>query len=111
MGRGMGDMQGFMREAQKQARDMQQKMAQIEQSLRERIVEGTAGGGMVKVLVNGQQEVVSVKISKEVVNPEDVEMLEDLVTAACAQGLKKSREMKDQEMQKVAGGFKLPGLF
>ena len=111
MGKGMADMQGFMREAQKQARDMQRRMEQIEQSLKERIVEGTAGGGMVKALVNGRQEIVAVKISREVVNPDDVEMLEDLVTAACAQGLKQSREMRDQEMQKVAGGLKLPGLF
>ena len=111
MPRGFGGGGGGMGDLVKHAQRMQQRMAEVQADLKERIVEGTAGGGMVKVLVNGQQEVVSVKISKEVVNPEDVEMLEDLVTAACAQGLKKSREMKDQEMQKVAGGFKLPGLF
>jgi hypothetical protein len=111
MGKGMGDMSGFMREAQKQAREIQRKMEEVEAGLRERIVEGTAGGGMVKALVNGQQEIVAVKISREVVNPDDVEMLEDLVVAACSQGLKKSRELREQELQKLTGGLKLPGLF
>ena len=104
----MGD---FMRQAQKQARDMQHKMAQIEASLAERVVEGTAGGGMVTALVNGKQEIVAVKIKPEVVDPEDVEMLEDLVTAACSAGLKLAGEMREKEMDKATGGMKLPGMF
>ena len=112
MARGMGGNMGdFMRQAQKQAREMQRKMADIESSLRERIVEGTAGGGMVKALVNGRQDIVAVKIAPEVVDPDDIDMLEDLIVAACAQGLKKSRDMREQEMQGLTGGLSIPGLF
>jgi nucleoid-associated protein EbfC len=111
MSKGMGDMGSFMRDAQKQVRDMQKRMEDLETSLKDRVVEGTSGGGMVKALVNGHQDIVAVKISKEVVDPTDVEMLEDLVTAACSQGLKKARELREQEMQKIAGGVKIPGLF
>jgi len=112
MSKGFGtDMSGFLRNAQKQAREMQRKMEQIEAGLGERVVEGTAGGGMVTAFVNGRQEVVAVKISPEVVDPEDVEMLEDLIVAACSQGLKKSRELREAEMKRLAGGLKIPGLF
>jgi len=111
MGKMGGDLGGFLRNAQKQAREMQRKMEQIEAHLAERIVEGSAGGGMVKALVNGRQEVVAVKIAPEVVDPGDVEMLEDLIVAACSQGLKKSREVREEEMKRLAGGFRIPGLF
>ena len=110
MGKGFGDMSNLMRDAQKHAREAQRKMEELDASLKERVVEGTAGGGMVKAYVNGQQEIVAIKISREVVDPNDVEMLEDLVTAACAQGLKKAREMRQQEMDKLSLGFKLPGV-
>ena len=103
---GMGDMSGMLRQAQK----MQKDMARIQEELKERIVEGTAGGGMVKALVNGQQEVVSVKIDPSVIDPSDPSMLEDLVVAAVQNALKASREMMQAEMQKVTGGMGLPGL-
>lgn len=103
---GMGDMAGMLRQAQK----MQKDMARIQEELKERIVEGTAGGGMVKALVNGQQEVVSVKIDASVIDPADSGLLEDLVVAAVQNGLKASREMMQAEMQKVTGGMSLPGM-
>ena len=100
---GMGDL---VRQAQK----MQSKMSEVQQSLKERVVEGTAGGGMVTILVDGQQEVVAVKINPQVVDPDDVAMLEDLVLAAARQGLKKSKDLANEEMKKITGGMGLPGL-
>jgi len=73
-------------------------------------VEATAGGGMVTVVANGKQELVSIKIDREVVNPDDAQMLEDLVLAACNEALRKSREMVQQELGKLTGGLKIPGL-
>lgn len=104
-------MSGGMGDLVRQAQKMQSKMADIQNSLKERIVEGTAGGGMVRVLVNGQQEVMAVKIDPEVVDPEDVAMLEDLILAAARQGLEKAKELANTEMSKVTGGMALPGLF
>ena len=89
---------------------MQKRMADTEKSLRERIVEGTAGGGAVKVFVNGMQEVQAVKINPDAVDPEDVDGLEDLVTAAVRQAVNASRELRDKEMGKVTGGMNLPGM-
>jgi len=103
-GGGMGDL---VRQAQK----MQQRMAEVQQGLKERIVEGTAGGNMVRVFVNGQQEIVGVKIDPQVIDPKDPAMLEDLILAAARQGLKKSREMAQDEMNKVTGGVNVPGMF
>ncbi len=103
-GGGMGDL---VRQAQK----MQQRMAGVQEGLKERIVEGTAGGNMVRVFVNGQQDIVGVKIDPEVINPKDPAMLEDLILAAARQGLKKSREMAQEEMNKVTGGVNVPGMF
>ena len=103
---GMGDMTGMLRQAQK----MQKDMARIQEELKERIVEGTAGGGMVKALVNGQQELVSVKIDASVIDPADLGLLEDLVVAAVQNGLKASRDLMQAEMQKVTGGMSLPGM-
>lgn len=103
---GMGDMAGMMRQAQK----MQKEMQRVQESLKERIVEGTAGGGAVKALVNGQQELVAVKIDPSVIDPQDPSMLEDLVAAAVQNGLKASRELMAAEMQKVTGGLGLPGM-
>jgi DNA-binding YbaB/EbfC family protein len=99
----MGDL---VRQAQK----MQSKMAEVQQSLKERVVEGTAGGGMVTILVNGQQEVVAVKIDPQVVDPEDVAMLEDLILAAARQAVKKAKDLANEEMTKAAGGMSIPGL-
>lgn len=100
---GMGDL---VRQAQR----MQQRLAEVQQDLKERVVEGTAGGNMVRVLVNGQQEIVAVKIDPSVVDPKDVAMLEDLILAAARQGLKKAKDLANEEMAKVTGGVVPPGL-
>ena len=104
MAKGLGNIM-------KQAQQMQQKIARLQQELEGREVEATAGGGMVTAVVNGKQQLLSLKIEKAVVDPEDVEMLEDLVTAAINEALKKSQDMMQQEMGKVTGGMNLPGLF
>ncbi len=100
-----------MGELMKQAQQFQKKLADVQEDLRTRVVEGTAGGGMVKAQVNGKQELVALNISSEVVDPDDVEMLQDLIIAAVSQGTKKSRELAEKEMSKVTGGMPLPGLF
>jgi DNA-binding YbaB/EbfC family protein len=97
----------------RQAQQMQKKMAQIQEELASRSVEASAGGGMVRCVVSGKQEVLSLTIDREVVNPDDVEMLQDLILAAVNEGMKKSQEMVASEMGKIAGGMGLniPGLF
>jgi len=97
-----------MQEMMRQAKRMQAQVEKIQAELAEKTVEGTAGGGMVKVVANGAQQLVSIDIEKDVVDPEDVEMLQDLVTAAVNQALERSREMSNQEMSKLAGGMGLP---
>ncbi len=95
----------------KQAQQMQEKLLKMQEELATRTIEASAGGGMVTVTVNGKSEVMSIKIEKEVVDPEDVEMLEDLVAAAVNEALRKAQEMMQEEMSKVTGGLKIPGLF
>lgn len=104
---GMGNMQKMMKQVQK----MQADMARLQEELATREIEATAGGGMVNVVANGKQEVVSIKINPEAVDPEDVEMLEDLVLAAVNEALRNSQEMVAGEMNKITGGMKIPGLF
>jgi DNA-binding YbaB/EbfC family protein len=94
----------------KQVQKMQAEMERIQAELAEKEVEGTAGGGMVKVIANGKMEIVSVKIDKEVVDPGDVEMLEDLVTAAVNQALENAQKMQAEGMSQITGGLQLPGL-
>ena len=89
---------------------MQEQMGKIQEELEAKTVEAQAGGGMVRVVVNGKFNVVSIKIEKEAVNPEDVEMLEDLVVAAVNEGVRKAQEMDSQEMAKITGGLGIPGL-
>ena len=96
----------IMRQAQK----LQQEMARVQEEVKSRTVEATAGGGMVTVVANGAGEIVSVKIEKDVVNPDDVEMLEDLIVAASNEALRRSQEMMQTEMAKLTGGLQLPGL-
>ncbi len=95
----------------KQAQQMQEKLLKMQEELAARTIEASAGGGMVTVTVNGKSEVMSIKIEKEVVDPEDVEMLEDLVAAAVNEALRKAQEMMQEEMSKVTGGLNIPGLF
>ena len=94
----------------KQAKKIQEKMASMQAELETRTIEATTGGGMVAVVVNGKFEVISLKIEKEVVNPEDVEMLQDLIIAAVNEGTRKAQEMASAEMAKITGGFNIPGL-
>lgn len=94
----------------KQAKKMQEKIASIQAELEGKTVEATAGGGMVTVVVNGKFEILSLKIDKEVVNPADVDMLQDLITAAVNEGIRKAQEMATAEMSKITGGFNIPGL-
>ena len=101
--KGFGNM---MKEAQK----LQQQMMALQEEVAKRTVEATAGGGMVTVVVNGKQEIISIKIDPEVVSKDDVQMLEDLVLAACNEALRKSRELVQQELGKLTGGLKIPGL-
>jgi hypothetical protein len=94
----------------KQAKKMQEQMGKLQQELEMKTVEAQAGGGMVRVVVNGKFEVVSLKIEKEVVNPEDIEMLQDLIAAAINEGIRKAQEMAAQEMAKITGGLNIPGM-
>lgn len=94
----------------KQAKKMQERIGQMQQELETRTIEAHSGGGMVRVLVNGKFEVVSLKIEKEVVNPEDVEMLQDLIAAAVNEGIRKAQEMASAEMAKITGGLNIPGM-
>lgn len=94
----------------KQAKKMQERMLQLQEELASKTIEATAGGGMVSVSVNGKFEIVALKIEKEVVNPGDVEMLQDLVIAAVNEGIRKAQEMASAEMGKITGGLQIPGL-
>ncbi len=104
-------MQPNMKEMMRQAQLLQKKMATLQDELARREVEASAGGGMVKAVANGTPSIVSVTIEKEVVDPDDVEMLQDLVVAAVNEALTRAKEMVDSEMSKVTGGFKIPGMF
>ncbi|PYN86640.1 MAG: YbaB/EbfC family nucleoid-associated protein [Candidatus Rokuibacteriota bacterium] len=94
----------------KEAQKLQAQMAAMQEEVAKRKVDATAGGGMVTVEVNGKQELTAVKIDPEVVNKDDVQMLEDLVLAAANEALRKSRELVQQELGKLTGGLKIPGL-
>jgi DNA-binding YbaB/EbfC family protein len=104
-------MQGQMKNLMKQAQQMQAKLAKVQEELKQREVEASAGGGMVTAVVSGAQELLSIRIEPEIVNPDDVGMLQDLVRAAVNEALKKSREMMTQEMGKITGGLGIPGMF
>jgi len=107
----MKGMNPQMGNLMKQAQQLQKKMAEVQEGLRSRVVENTTDGGMVRAQVNGKQELVALKIDPEVVDPDDVEMLQDLIMAAVAQGIKKSQELAEKEMAKVSGGMGMPGMF
>ena len=101
--KGMGDMM-------KQAQKLQARMLKMQEELAEKTVESAVGGGMIKVVANGRQQIVSIRIEKEVVIPEDVEMLQDMMLAPVNDALSRSQEMVSSEMGKLTGGLKLPGL-
>jgi hypothetical protein len=100
-----------MNKLMKQAQQMQARMAKMQEELEEKTVEATAGGGVVKVVVNGKQELLDIKIEPDAVDPEDVEMLEDLILAAVNEGMRKVQEMVSAEMSKLTGGMNIPGMF
>ncbi len=101
--KGMGNMM-------KQAQKLQSQMLRIQEELAEKTVEATSGGGMVKVVANGRQQILSILIEKEVIDPQEVDMLQDLIIAAVNDALMKSQEMVTAEMSKLTGGIKIPGL-
>jgi DNA-binding YbaB/EbfC family protein len=94
----------------KQAQQMQARMAKMQEEVGKRTVEASAGGGMVKVVANGKQEILSIDMEPEVVDPDDIEMLQDLVLAAVNEALRKAQAMMTDEMSKLTGGLKIPGL-
>ncbi len=99
----LGDI---MREAQK----LQSEMQRVQEEAKKKTVEASAGGGMVTVVVNGAGEIVSVKIERDVVNPDDVEMLQDLIVAAANEGIRRAQEMVNEGMSKLTMGLQIPGL-
>jgi DNA-binding YbaB/EbfC family protein len=100
-----------MKNLMKQAQQMQAKLATLQNELGSREVESSTGGGMVKVTVNGKQELLKININKECVDPDDVETLEELVLTAVNQAMKESQDMVSDAMSKVTGGLNIPGLF
>lgn len=106
-GFGGGNMNNLMKQAQK----LQKEMAQAQQELEEKEFEASVGGGAVLVKVNGKKEVLSIKIKEEVVDPDDVEMLEDLVLSAVNEALKKAEDETANKMGKLTGGMNIPGMF
>ncbi|MGD9160945.1 MAG: YbaB/EbfC family nucleoid-associated protein [Desulfobacteraceae bacterium] len=94
----------------KQAQQFQNKMAKLQEELEKKTIEATSGGGMVTVVVNGQQELISIKIDPEVVDPEDIDMLQDLVLAAVNDGMARAKKMVNDEMGKLTGGLNLPNI-
>jgi len=101
--KGMGNMM-------KQAQQLQSKMMKLQEELAEKTIDASSGGGMVKVTANGRQQILSIQIEEEVVDPTDVEMLQDLLLAAVNDALAKAQEMVSSEMGKLTGGLNIPGL-
>ncbi|HTN43780.1 MAG TPA: YbaB/EbfC family nucleoid-associated protein [Nitrospiria bacterium] len=95
----------------RQAQALQEKLARLQEEAGQKTVEATAGGGMVTVVANGRQEIVSIKIDPEVVNPQEVEMLQDLVLAAVNEARRKAQELMAEQMKTLTGGIQIPGLF
>jgi hypothetical protein len=101
---------GAMGDLLKQAQEMQSRMAKIQEELANKTVQGSSGGGMVQVTVNGQLNITAVQIEPSVINSSEKEMLEDLILAAVNDGMRKARELASTEMSKLTGGLKIPGL-
>lgn len=99
-----------MNSMMKQAQNLQKKMMKTQAELATKTIEASSGGGMIKVVANGAQKIESIVMEKEVVDPEDIEMLQDLVLAAVNDALNKSQEMVSSEMGKLTGGLNIPGL-
>jgi hypothetical protein len=95
----------------KQAQQMHTKINQLQEEMAGKTVEASSGGGMVNIVMNGKQEVLSIRIDPEVVNREEIDMLQDLIAAAMNEAIRKSHEMMTEEMKKITGGLAIPGLF
>jgi nucleoid-associated protein EbfC len=100
-----------IQEMMRQAQQMKKKIEKVQAEIGERKFEGSAGGGMVVITANGKGEILAAKIEKEVVNPDDVEMLQDLVVAATNQAIARGQEEMQTEMKKITGGMNIPGMF
>lgn len=101
----MANMQNMMKQMQK----MQRNMAQIQEELAQTPVEGTAGGGVVKVTVNGQNQMLGIELAPEVVDPDDIEMLQDLIVAAANDAVSNAQKLSEERMGALTKGMKLPG--
>ena len=102
----MGNMQGMMKKVQK----MQAEMLKMQEELKTRTVETTVGGGALTIVANGKKEIESIKIKPEVLDPDDVEMLQDMIVSGVNEAMRKIDEMTEREMSKITGGMKLPGM-
>jgi len=107
---GMGGMPN-MNNMMKQVQQMQKKMVEMQEELNEKELETSAGGGAVTIKINGKKEILAIDIKPEVVDPDDVEMLQDLVLAAVNEALKKAEDETNQSMGKLTGGLNMPGMF
>ena len=103
---GMGNMQGMMKKVQK----MQAEMLKMQEELKTRTVETTVGGGALTIVANGKKEIESIKIKPEALDPDDVEMLQDMIVSGVNEAMRKIDEMTEREMSKITGGMKLPGM-
>jgi DNA-binding YbaB/EbfC family protein len=106
---GFPGMGGNMNNMMKQVQKMQKEMAKLQEEIEQRTVEASAGGGVVTVVASGKKEIISISIKQEAVDPDDVEMLQDLITAAVNEALRQADEMLSKEMSKITGGLNLPG--
>jgi nucleoid-associated protein EbfC len=103
-------MNGNMQKMMKQAQKLQRQMMEAQDALADERVEGSAGGGMVRAIADGQQNILEIKIDPEAVDPEDVEMLEDTVLAAVSDAVRKSKELAEERLGVFTKGMKIPGL-
>ncbi|HHW60751.1 MAG TPA: YbaB/EbfC family nucleoid-associated protein [Syntrophomonadaceae bacterium] len=106
----MGGGGAQLNQMMKQAKKVQEQMEKMQAELEERLIEAASGGGAVKAVVNGRQELKELEIKPEVVDPEDIDMLQDLVIAAVNEAIKQSQDMVSSEMAKITGGLNIPGL-
>lgn len=112
MGRkGFPGMGGNMNNMMKQMQKMQKKMEEMQEELEGQEVEASAGGGAVTAIVNGKKELLNIKLDESVVDPEDIEMLQDLIVAAVSEAVRKAEEQSEAEMKKLTGGMNIPGMF
>lgn len=110
MAKGFGGMPGNMQEMLRQAQKMQQELVKVQEEAEQMTSEGSAGGGMVVAVINGKNQMTSIKIEKEVINPDDKEMLEELIMAAVNEASRKVQEGVKSKMAAVTGGMSIPGL-